>query len=50
MLNQLIATHPQIKNPNVILVTDRIDLNDQITVTFKMINSCGECADGQSSG
>lgn len=35
MLAQLIATHPQIKNPKIILVTDRIDLDDQITATFK---------------
>jgi len=35
MLAQLIATHPQIKNPKIILVTDRIDLDDQITETFK---------------
>jgi type I restriction enzyme R subunit len=35
MLAQLIATHPAIKNPKIILVTDRIDLDDQITDTFK---------------
>ena len=35
MLAQLIATHPAIKNPKIILVTDRIDLDDQITETFK---------------
>ncbi len=35
MLAQLIATHPNIKNPKIILVTDRIDLDDQITETFK---------------
>ena len=35
MLAQLIATHPKIKNPKIILVTDRIDLDDQITETFK---------------
>lgn len=35
MLAQLIATHPDIKNPKIILVTDRIDLDDQITETFK---------------
>ncbi|MDI9358337.1 MAG: HsdR family type I site-specific deoxyribonuclease [Phycisphaerales bacterium] len=35
MLAQLIATHPLIKNPKIILVTDRIELNDQITGTFK---------------
>ena len=35
MLAQLIASHPKIKNPKIILVTDRIDLDDQITETFK---------------
>jgi type I restriction enzyme R subunit len=35
MLAQLIATHLLIKNPKIILVTDRIDLDDQITETFK---------------
>ncbi|MEM8566757.1 MAG: type I restriction endonuclease subunit R [Bacteroidota bacterium] len=35
MLAQLIATHTDIKNPKIILVTDRIDLDDQITETFK---------------
>jgi len=35
MLAQLIATNPKIKNPKILLVTDRIDLDDQITETFK---------------
>lgn len=35
MLAQLIAASPQIKNPKIILVTDRIDLDDQITETFQ---------------
>lgn len=35
MLAQLIVTHPDIKNPKIVLVTDRIDLDDQITDTFK---------------
>lgn len=35
MLAQLIASHPQIKNPKILLVTDRIDLDDQITETFR---------------
>ncbi|GGF38497.1 HsdR family type I site-specific deoxyribonuclease [Echinicola marina] len=35
MLAQLIATHQDIKNPKIVLVTDRIDLDDQITETFK---------------
>jgi len=35
MLAQLIASRPQIRNPKILLVTDRIDLDDQITETFK---------------
>lgn len=35
MLAQMIALNKNIKNPKIILVTDRIDLNDQITDTFK---------------
>lgn len=35
MLAQLIAASPKIKNPKTILVTDRIDLDDQITETFQ---------------
>ena len=35
MLAQLIATKKSIKNPKIILVTDRIDLNTQITETFQ---------------
>src|SRR5690554_2860625 len=35
MLAQLIASHPEIKNPKIILVTDRVDLDDQITETFQ---------------
>ena len=35
MLAQLIAANPIIKNPKIILVTDRIDLDDQITETFQ---------------
>lgn len=38
MLAQLIASHPGIKNPKILLVTDRIDLDDQITETFKKCN------------
>lgn len=34
-LAQLIASKKDIKNPKIILVTDRIDLNTQITETFK---------------
>jgi len=39
MLAQLIAMHPSIKNPKVLLVTDRVDLDDQISDTFK---KCGK--------
>lgn len=39
MLAQLIAMHPGIKNPRIVLVTDRVDLDDQITDTFK---KCGK--------
>lgn len=35
MLAQMLPKHPQIPNPRIILVTDRIDLDDQITNTFK---------------
>lgn len=39
MLAQLIAIHPMIKKPKIVLVTDRVDLDDQITETFK---KCGK--------
>lgn len=35
MLAQLIAMHPDIRNPRIVLITDRIDLDDQISETFK---------------
>ena len=35
MLAQHIAMEPSIKNPKIILVTDRVDLDQQITDTFK---------------
>ncbi|RYC51866.1 type I restriction endonuclease subunit R [Flagellimonas olearia] len=35
MLAQMIASNPEISNPKIILVTDRIDLDDQISDTFK---------------
>ena len=34
MLAQALAMHDQIKNPKIILVTDRVDLDDQIYKTF----------------
>lgn len=39
MLAQLIAMDPNIKNPKILLVTDRVDLDNQITETFK---KCGK--------
>lgn len=39
MMAQLIAMDPEIKNPKLLLVTDRVDLDDQITETFK---KCGK--------
>ena len=38
MLAQAIALEKSIKNPKIVLVTDRVDLDDQITKTFK---KCG---------
>jgi type I restriction enzyme R subunit len=35
MLAQLIASDPKILNPKILLVTDRVDLDDQISETFK---------------
>ena len=35
MLAQLIASNDKIPNPKIILVTDRVDLDDQISDTFK---------------
>jgi len=49
MLAQLIATHPGIKNPKIVLVTDRIDLDDQITETFKKCHIPVENAEKGSS-
>ncbi len=35
MLAQLLAKHPDIQNPKILLVTDRVDLDDQLTDTFR---------------
>lgn len=35
MLAQMLAAHPKILNPKIVLVTDRIDLDTQISETFK---------------
>jgi type I restriction enzyme R subunit len=47
MLAQLIAMEPGIKNPKIILVTDRIDLDNQITDTFK---KCGKEVQNAATG
>ena len=39
LLAKALALHPNITNPRVIIVTDRIDLDDQIWRTF---NACGK--------
>ncbi len=39
MLAKALALHPNIKNPRVILVTDRVNLDDQIYGTF---HACGK--------
>ena len=49
MLAQLIASHPSIKNPKIILVTDRIDLDDQITETFQKCDIPVKNADSGAS-
>ncbi|MFK5948470.1 MAG: HsdR family type I site-specific deoxyribonuclease [Methylococcales bacterium] len=41
MLAKALALHPDISNPRVVLVTDRIDLDDQIWETFE---ACGKTA------
>lgn len=38
MLAKAIALHPEIRNPRIVLVTDRVDLDDQIYGTF---HACG---------
>ena len=35
MLAQMLARHPNIPNPKILLVTDRVDLDDQLTETFR---------------
>lgn len=47
MLAQAIAMEKSIKNPKIILVTDRIDLDDQITKTFR---KCGKNVENASTG
>lgn len=38
MLAQLLASSDEITNPKILLVTDRVDLDDQISETFKKCN------------
>lgn len=47
MLAQAIAMEPTIKNPKIVLVTDRTDLDDQITRTFR---KCGKFVENATTG
>jgi type I restriction enzyme R subunit len=47
MLAQAIAMEPTIRNPKIILVTDRTDLDSQITGTFR---KCGKFVENASTG
>lgn len=47
MLAQAIAMAKSIKNPKIILVTDRVDLDDQITGTFR---KCGMLVENATTG
>jgi type I restriction enzyme, R subunit len=47
MLAQAIAMEPSIRNPKIVLVTDRTDLDDQITKTFR---KCGQPVDNATTG
>jgi len=47
MLAQAIAMDPGISNPKIILVTDRVDLDYQITATFR---KCGKMVENASTG
>ena len=47
MLAQAIAMEPTIKNPKIVLVTDRTDLDIQITNTFR---KCGKFVDNATTG
>lgn len=47
ILAQAIALEKSIKNPKIILVTDRIDLDDQITGTFR---KCGIFVENATTG
>lgn len=47
MLAQAIALEKNIRNPRIILVTDRVDLDDQITGTFR---KCGKYVENAATG
>jgi type I restriction enzyme R subunit len=47
MLAQAIAVEPSIRNPKIVLVTDRTDLDDQITGTFR---KCGRFVENATTG
>lgn len=47
LLAQAIALEPSIRNPKIILVTDRTDLDDQITKTFR---KCGLFVNNATTG
>jgi type I restriction enzyme R subunit len=47
MLAQAIAMEPSIRNPKIILVTDRTDLDNQITGTFR---KCGRFVENATTG
>ncbi len=47
MLAKALALHPGISNPRVVLVTDRVDLDDQIWRTFK---ACGKAVAKAADG
>lgn len=47
MLAQAIAMEPTIRNPKIILVTDRTDLDNQITGTFR---KCGKFVENAATG
>jgi type I restriction enzyme, R subunit len=47
MLAQAIALEPSIRNPKIVLVTDRTDLDNQITSTFR---KCGKFVENATTG
>lgn len=47
MLAQAIAMDPSIRNPKIVLVTDRTDLDNQITSTFR---KCGRFVENATTG